>query len=181
MNKTPSESTDSAGMKIGAARPANDWNAVVRPAHSTDALALCILMRKYWEFEGIPNFDSAHITSLLRTALSQGGGAYAWLAEDPNGQPLGYLLAVTQFSFEYGGLAAEIDELYVQQQVRGIGLGVALLNAAEDSLRLIGVCCLQLQLSTRNLEAREFYRRHAFTRRAGYELWDKRLTLATER
>ena len=103
----------------------------------------------------------------------------AWLATNGVGEPLGYVLAVTQFSLEYGGLIAEIDEFYLSRQVRGRGLGVALLTTAENSLRALGICCLQLQLATENLQAREFYRRHAFTRRAGYELWDKRLTPPT--
>lgn len=151
----------------------------IRQARPDDALALCALIREYWEFEGIPHFDNARVASLLHNALAPGGGACAWLAEDAEGQSLGYLLAVTQFSLEYGGMTAEIDELYLRQAVRGTGLGVALLKTAEESLRALGVCCLQLQLAANNLEAREFYRRHAFTRRAGYELWDKRLAPLT--
>ncbi len=176
MNKTDDATMKPLGSKIGAAHALNDHSAAIRTATAVDALALCNLMREYWEFEGIPHFDSARISTLLQTALSPGGGAYAWLAEDAEHQPLGYLFAVTQISMEYGGITAEIDELYVRQQFRGTGLGVALLNQAEQSLRTLAVCCLQLQLATDNLEAREFYRRHAFKRRAGYELWDKRLT-----
>ena len=176
MNKTHSESMDATDMKIGAVHPANDWSAAVRPAHPADALGLCSLMREYWDREDIPNFDTVRIANLLRPALEPGGGALAWLAEDTAGQPLGYLIAVTQFSLEYGGMTAEIDELYVRRPVRGSGLGSVLLNTAEAALRERGICCLQLQLATNNLVAREFYRRHAFARRAGHELWDKRLT-----
>lgn len=147
----------------------------LRAADARDLSALCVLVRQYWEFESIPHFHEERIASLLRKALAPEGGARAWLAEDSTGQPMGYLLAVTVFSLEYGGLAAEIDELYVRREARGTGLGVALLAAAEAGLRDQGVCCLQLQLATANLEAREFYRRRGFTRRAGYELWDKPL------
>ena len=183
MNKTDAATMEPATETLPEPRAIKDWNAAVRAATADDALALCSMMREYWEFEGIPHFDSARISTLLQTALSPGGGAYAWLAKDAENQPLGYLFAVTQISMEYGGITAEIDELYVRQQFRGAGLGVALLNQAEQSLRTLAVCCLQLQLATDNLEAREFYRRHAFKRRAGYELWDKRLTpsLAPER
>ena len=179
MNKTDAESVDPATAAMPETRAAKDWNAAVRPAHSADALALCSLMREYWEREEIPNFDTVRAANLLRPALDPGGGAFAWLAEDPAGQPLGYLIAVTQFSLEYGGIAAEIDELYVRRPVRGSGLGSTLLNTAEASLRERGICCLQLQLATNNLMAREFYRRHGFQRRAGYELWDRRLTPLT--
>ena len=179
MNKTDAESVDPATETLPETRAAKDWNAAVRPAHSADALALCSLMREYWEREEIPNFDTVRVANLLRPALEPGGGAFAWLAEDPAGQPIGYLIAVTQFSLEYGGTAAEIDELYVRRPVRGSGLGSTLLNAAEAALRERGICCLQLQLATNNLMAREFYRRHGFQRRAGYELWDRRLTPLT--
>lgn len=179
MSKTDAETTDEAGKSSPATHAANDWHAAVRRAEPADIPALCALMRDYWAHEHLPNFDPTRVATLLGTALNPGGGALAWLAEDTAGNPLGYLLAVTQFSLEYGGIAAEIDELYVQESVRGTGLGVVLLNTAEESLRALGVCCLQLQLATHNLEAREFYRRHGFTRRAGYELWDKRLTPPT--
>jgi GNAT superfamily N-acetyltransferase len=147
----------------------------VRAANAHDISALCVLVQQYWEFDSIPDFHPERIASLLRKALAPDGGAQAWLAEDSTGQLVGYLLAVTVFSLEYGGLAAEIDELFVRREVRGTGLGVALLAAAEAGLSERGVCCLQLQLATANLEAREFYRRRGFTRRAGYELWDKPL------
>lgn len=165
MNKTNSE----------AAVPTLPDGATVRAANTADVPALCSLVREYWEHESLPGFDEARIAGLLQAALASGGGAHAWLVLDGAYQPMGYLLAVTQFSLEYGGLAAEIDEFYLVPQARGRGLGIALLTAAESLLQARGVRCLQLQLATDNLSAREFYRRHGFTRRAGYELWEKPL------
>ena len=165
MNKTNSEA---------AARALPD-GATVRAASTADVSALCGLVREYWEHEALSNFEEARIAGLLKAALASGGGVHAWLALNVEKQPVGYLLVVTQFSLEYGGLAAEIDEFYLVPQARGRGLGMALLTAAETSLQERGVRCLQLQLSTDNLSARELYRRHGFTRRAGYELWDKPL------
>jgi GNAT superfamily N-acetyltransferase len=70
---------------------------------------------------------------------------------------------------------AEIDELFVSESARSQGTGAALVAAAESWLQGRGAVRLQLQLGSANLRARDFYRRHGYTARAGYELWDKPL------
>ena len=87
----------------------------------------------------------------------------------------GYLVAVFMLSLEHGGLMAEIDEVFVSQEMRSAGLGTQLLEAAERDLAARGLLRLQLQLGVDNEGARRFYERHGFRRRAGYELLDKPL------
>jgi GNAT superfamily N-acetyltransferase len=78
-------------------------------------------------------------------------------------------------SLEYGGLMAEIDEVFVTEAVRSAGLGSLLVAQAERELVRRGVVRLQLQLGVGNDRARLFYEKHGFRRRAGYELLDKPL------
>jgi GNAT superfamily N-acetyltransferase len=156
----------------GAARRAAD--VVIRRASPADAGAIAALAEQYWAFEGLDGFDRGRVAALLAQALADPARAAAWLAE-AGGVPVGYLLAVLLFSLEHGGTMAEIDELFVVPAARGAGAGVALVRAAEEALRRLGVHRLQLQLGVANERGRAFYRRAGFSARASFELWDKAL------
>jgi GNAT superfamily N-acetyltransferase len=149
---------------------------VIRTASPGDLPAMVILVEQYWSFEAIPGFDARRIESLLRAALFADGRARCWLAEHA-GEVGGYLLAVLVFSLEHGGMMAEIDEFFVTPAFRRRGIGAALLLEAENVLRKSGVRRLQLQLGSGNARAREFYAARGYGRRAGFELWDKALSL----
>jgi GNAT superfamily N-acetyltransferase len=139
-----------------------------------DIAGVAALTERYWDFESIGGFDGSRITSLLTGLLSQPEYGTCWVAE-ADGQLCGYLLAVSVFSLEHGGLMAEIDEVFVSQEMRSSGVGSLLLAHAERDLAERGLLRLQLQLGIDNHRARLFYERHGFRRRAGYELLDKPL------
>jgi GNAT superfamily N-acetyltransferase len=68
---------------------------------------------------------------------------------------VGYLALSQRPQIRLGGRAAVIDELVVEEQRRGEGIGSALLRAALDYAR--GVGCRRVELTTRR--ARESYQR----------------------
>ena len=72
MNKTDAATLQPATETLPETRAAKDWNAAIRIATANDALALCSLMREYWEREEIPNFDTVRVANLLRPALEPG-------------------------------------------------------------------------------------------------------------
>lgn len=139
-----------------------------------DVPQIIALMEEYWSFEGIAGFERARAAALLRHLLSQPHLGTVWAAHD-GGRVVGYLIAVLVFSFEYQGLVAEIDELFVSLQARRDGIGTALLGVAEASLTARGCTCVQLQLKAGNDAARAFYRRRGYGARENYELLDKNL------
>jgi GNAT superfamily N-acetyltransferase len=139
-----------------------------------DIADLASLAQRYWEFESLAGFDRPRIETLLGGLLNEPQRGACWVAES-DGQLCGYLLAVFMFSLEHGGLMAEIDELFVSHDMRSAGVGSRLVAEAERSLGERGLVRLQLQLGVDNHSARRFYERHAYRRRAGYELLDKPL------
>jgi ribosomal protein S18 acetylase RimI-like enzyme len=147
---------------------------LVRLAAPADVAGIATLAERYWEFEGIVGFDRPQIESLLANLISAPQLGACWVAE-ANGRLCGYLLAVFMLSLEHGGLMAEIDEVFVSQEMRSAGLGSLLVATAERHLAERGLRRLQLQLGAANDRARLFYERHGFRRRAGYELLDKPL------
>jgi len=141
-----------------------------------DIAGITLLVQRYWEFESIEGFDASRIEALLSRLLSQPERGACWVAQ-ADGRLRGYLLASFMFSLEHGGLMAEIDEVFVTQELRSGGLGSQLVAQAERELAQQGLVRLQLQLGVGNERARAFYERRGFSRRAGYELLDKPLEL----
>jgi GNAT superfamily N-acetyltransferase len=146
----------------------------VRLAATADVPGLLELIARYWRFEGIAGFNPVRIGQLLNALIASQALGAVWVAE-ADGALIGYLIAVWVLSFEHQGLMAEIDELFVSETARSRGAATALLVAAESWLKRRSGVRLQLQLAATNTRARSFYERHGYTRRAGFDLWDKPL------
>jgi len=147
----------------------------IRPARPGDIPQLLMLVRRYWDFEGIKGFTALRIELVLKELLTGRAARGAiWVAER-QGALTGYLVVVLVMSVEHQGLMGEIDELFVLPEARSQGTGARLVDAAQAALVQRGCVRLQLQLASGNARARAFYERLGFARRAGYELLDRPL------
>jgi GNAT superfamily N-acetyltransferase len=146
----------------------------VRPAALADVPVLAELVREYWAFEGIPDFDPSRVARLLESFLAYPKTGCCFVAALDT-RVVGYLLASYVFSLEHGGTMAEVDEFFVVEEQRGSGTGTQLLGAAVAAMKSAGLVRVQLQLGDQNASGRSFYVRHGFRRREGYQLWDKPL------
>ncbi len=75
--------------------------------------------------------------------------------------PIGYLVICFDYSLEYRGKGAWIDELFVETTHRGQGIGTQLLDLAESASREHQAQCLHLEVNHGN-RAIELYRRRGF-------------------
>ena len=119
-----------------------------------DVAGIAALAERYWEFEGIGGFDRPRIESILGNLIcgARNSARAGW--RRPDGRLCGYLVAVFMLSLEHGGLMAEIDEVFVSQDMRSTGLGSLLVTTAERELAERGLRRLQLQLGADNERAR---------------------------
>jgi GNAT superfamily N-acetyltransferase len=147
----------------------------IQPATRADRAALLPMIQQYWRFENIEGFDAARVSSLLEQVLGDSTLGRAWIATI-DGAPAGYLLAVFVFSLEFQGITAEIDELFVLERFRSLGLGGQLLDTAEAHFRSHGCTHVALQIGRDNEAARAFYQRRGFSGRISFELVSKPLT-----
>jgi ribosomal protein S18 acetylase RimI-like enzyme len=106
----------------------------------------------------------------LEQFLSTPAYGQGWLAVATE-RPVGYLLCTFVYSFEHGGLMAEIDELFVEAEHRRQGIARALLQRALSQLTLRGCVALQMQVSEDNAAAQRFWTKLGFSLKAGYRLW----------
>jgi GNAT superfamily N-acetyltransferase len=132
-------------------------------------------MAAYWQFEGIAGFAPERLRSQLQAFLSSPTYGCAWLAEGA-GAAIGYLLCTLVYSFEHGGVMAEIDEFFVESVSRGQGVGEGLLAVARAGLAELGCVSLQMQVGDENVRAHRFYARLGFEEKRGYRLWLAPLT-----
>ncbi len=105
----------------------------VRLASTGDVAPVAALVERYWEFESIGGFDRQRVETLLAQLISEPQRGACWVAE-AGGRVCGYLLAVFMFSLEHGGLMAEIDEVFVADEIRSAGLGSLLVTRAGRDL-----------------------------------------------
>lgn len=142
----------------------------MRAALPSDAGSLLPLLEAYWRHDAIAGFESARLRRQLQEFLSTPAYGRGWLATRM-GTPIGYLLCTLVYSFEHGGLMAEIDELFVDAGHRRRGVGQALLERARSQLTGLGCLVLQMQVADDNRDSQRFYSRLGFREKRGYRLW----------
>ena len=74
---------------------------------------------------------------------------------------IGYLVLSFDFSLEYGGKNAWIDELFIRPECRGKGIGSQALDFAAQTARELGAKVLHLEVNRGN-PALDLYRRNGF-------------------
>ena len=149
-------------------------NADIHAITAKDVPALLPLVEQYWIFEDVAGFESTRVARELGRVCADPKLGSGWIASI-GGRTVGYLLAVYVFSLEHLGLTAEIDEFFVLPSARSQGIGDELLRLAEVEFVRRQCTNVSLQLGRGNDRAREFYRRHGYGERAGFELLDKML------
>jgi GNAT superfamily N-acetyltransferase len=140
-----------------------------RQAQSGDAHLLVGLMRLLQDDDpwSVP-FEEGRVLLDLQVLLENAHYGSAWLICDGEA-PVGYLLLCFDYSLEYGGKGAWIDELFVDRAHRGHGLGAEALRIAEDIARKSGAHVLHLEVNRGN-PAIDLYRRHGFADHERYLL-----------
>jgi GNAT superfamily N-acetyltransferase len=78
------------------------------------------------------------------------------------GVAVGVACLARTFTLEHGGWVCWLDELYVVPELRGRGIGGALLARAVEHARAIGAAALELEVETSHARAARLYERAGF-------------------
>lgn len=146
---------------------------VIRPLKSRDLPNLLRLAHAYWGFEKIRGFRSEDYRKLAVKILKNPSLGRTWVAVEGD-RLLGYLVVVFLMSLEYGGIVAEIDELYVDRLDRGRGVGRSLLQAAREKLRQQGIASISLRVGKSNRVGIRFYKKLGFRQRNKFLVMDRK-------
>jgi ribosomal protein S18 acetylase RimI-like enzyme len=124
-----------------------------------DIGALTEQIAHYYAHDGLP-FDAARVAQALEDMMHANRGR-AWLVR-VDGTIAGYAIVVWSYSLEYGGIEAVLDELYLQPEARGTGLGRELMEHVVHEAKNAGAVVLRLETEPENGAARAFYTKLGF-------------------
>jgi GNAT superfamily N-acetyltransferase len=133
----------------------------VRPAVAGDVPRLCELLAILFAQEAEFRPDAARQSAGLRLILEQPGEGVILCAEE-DGQVVGMAVLLFTVSTAEGGRAAWLEDVVVDPDRRGGGVGAALLAACVDQARASGCRRITLLTDGANEAAIRFYGRRGF-------------------
>jgi len=136
---------------------------IVRSAASADADAVFALVRQLGAaFVPVRTAFDESFAALVDGA--DDSGAFLYVAEDDEGAVSGYALTTVARLLSTNGLSAQLQEIAVDEAVRGQDLGTQLVHAVETECVRRGV----RQLTVAARRAGGFYDRLGYTQNAEY-------------
>lgn len=113
------------------------------------------------------------MTSTADDMLIHGFGAqpaFSVLIAEVDGAPAGLCLHFPSFSTWKGKPGGYVQDLFVNERFRKLGIGAMLLRRAAADIRARGGCYMRLSVDTRNVAAQKFYERLGLTHSAGEQI-----------
>ena len=139
----------------------------IERATPTELEVLLVLMRHMRDDDPWSEpFDEAIVRENLSELLHNPVYGLIYIAREEQ-TSVGYLVICFDYSLEYRGKGAWIDELFVEPAHRGQGIGTQLLELAESASRKHHAQCLHLEVNHGN-RAIELYRRCGFLEHQRY-------------
>ena len=133
--------------------------SAARRARADDAETVARLLHDFnTEFE-TPSPGTAILSRRLRSLLGE-PSTIAYLAGEP---AAGVALVTLRSNVWYDGPVALLDELYVQPDRRGHGLGAAMISLLVAEARATGVSAIEINVDAGDVDAQRFYERHGFS------------------
>lgn len=121
------------------------------------------LLQEYHRQEGLKKHSRERLQLVLEDLFDQPDRGRILLAEDGS-EIVGYALVVRRPSFEWASEVAVLDEIFVKGKARERGLGRRMINFVEEYAASESLPAITLQVATKNVSAREFYRSVGFER-----------------
>ena len=115
------------------------------------------------DFYAIDNYP-IHIEEskqLFKTFIANPNLGKAWLVYQDE-EVVGYVILTFIFSFEYKGILAFLDELFIKNQHQGKGFGKQVVQFIQQESSQLNVKMLYLEVEEHNENAQKLYLAHDF-------------------
>jgi len=134
----------------------------VRPCEEKDIPAVVDLITQLAEVaSGGKDFDLERFHALFHQ-MTKKPETYANFVYEDEGKVVGFLSEVFYMTFYHRVGTAQVNELVVDDNYRGKGIGHALMKAAEEEARRRNMDELEVGTESENLRAQAFYRKYGF-------------------
>jgi GNAT superfamily N-acetyltransferase len=124
-------------------------------AQPTDIDALIPLIGQFYTYFQYP-YEPAHHRQMVEEFLANPRLGSLWLVRH-EGVNVGYLALTNGYSFEFGGHYALVDEFFIGEGYRSLGLGRTVLAAIQAKASQLGLKALHLQTEAYNPRAKQLY------------------------
>jgi GNAT superfamily N-acetyltransferase len=106
-------------------------------------------------------FDADRARKATEKLLGEPEFGGVWMI-DLDGTLAGYIVVLLGYSLEFGGRFGLLDELFVKENCRRMGLGTQALAFADEQCRARGWQALRLEVGQKNERAQHLYARSGF-------------------
>jgi GNAT superfamily N-acetyltransferase len=130
-----------------------------RRAGPDDAETVARLLHDFNTEFDTPSPGAAILTRRLQSLLA-GPDTIAYLAGEP---AVGVALVTLRRNVWYDGPVALLDELYVEPDRRGHGLGAAMIRTLIADAEAQGVSAIEINVDAGDVDAQRFYERQGFS------------------
>lgn len=131
-----------------------------RLAEENDLDTALKMMRDFHAIDGYP-FDENVVAPLFLKMVSGTEIGRFWLI-CVDTKVVGYLVLAFGFSFEYLGRDAFIDEFYIEETYRNLGIGQQTLDFVFVEAKKLGINVLHLELEKHNARGQHLYLKNGF-------------------
>jgi GNAT superfamily N-acetyltransferase len=129
-------------------------------ANKEDIPLLLDFMELFYAHEGYPlQRDKAE--KVLQKLLTNHDLGYAWLINYQE-KAVGYIYLTFGFSLEYHGRDAFIDEIFILENYRKLGIGKRAMEFIDEMCPEYGVNALHLEVERVNVNAKKLYEKSNF-------------------
>lgn len=141
----------------------------IHPVGDGEVSTLLGLMRALQEDDpwSVP-FEDSRVRGAVEKLLAHPEYGRVWLVRE-DGRTVGYAVMSFDYSLEYGGRNAWVDEIFIAKEARGRGLGERVLEFVEAAAREEGVTAIHLEVNPGN-KAIDLYRRLGFEEHERYPM-----------
>ena len=132
----------------------------MRKASLADVQQLVSMMAEF--YSGSPyTLNPRRATAAFSSLLADERLGHVWIIQ-ANSKDVGYVVVTYCYSMNYGGLAAVVDDFFIQPAFRGAGLGKAAMAEVRSLCASSGVRAIDVETGRDNTPALAVYRRAGF-------------------
>jgi len=129
----------------------------IRKAKESDMLTVYEQICKLEEIKlNINDFQNIYILNIRDESKLY------FVAQDSMGLSLGFISCHIQYLLHHCGKVAEIQELYVNEKYRGLGIGKKLIDQVEQKLKELDCVYFEVTAQNKRLDTHEFYKKTGF-------------------
>lgn len=122
--------------------------------------AIVSMMQDFYAIDNYP-IHIEESKQLFETFIANSDLGKAWLVYKGE-EVIGYVILTFIFSFEYKGILAFLDELYIKKEYQGKGFGKQAVQFVQQESSQLNVKMLYLEVEQHNENAQKLYLAHDF-------------------